>query len=176
VDDLHAVSEGPCGHCPVGAGCISLRTAGRGLCDWVDPSSPRYKPGGAGVIESRSSLAVAVAPPLPRSTWHERPPEPEEGLREARGPDVAPRGSQEPTRGPARGLRPKLLEDEGLHVMVYEAARTCEHRVKVELCCGSADACGPGGFHADYRVDAGICYACTVKRLGLEEDARYITV
>lgn len=174
MDNLQLSGGGTCDHCPVSEGvCISLRTSGRGICGWFDPGSPRFKPGAAEMVKSQSlrAVPVAVSGRWMHSTWHDTARELAEEQSAGPGAEGAPRASRTaPRAAPGHGVPPVLLADDGRHAQVWEAARTCPHRIAEEGCCGPRDKCGPGGAHAGLTIDVGSCYPCTVKRLDLGDE------
>jgi hypothetical protein len=85
-----------------------------------------------------------------------------------------PRRSHRPSAKPRAGRNPRTtfvpIADDTAHRQVYDAAIGCPYRVESRNCC-TPDRCGPGGIHAGQKIGIGVCYPCTVGRLGITAGA-----
>jgi hypothetical protein len=141
-----------CDYCPLtDQNCPRFASNHTRFCQWVDPSSPAYRPDGAQAIvrvAQRSSGRALAAPP--------RGPE--------RKPDPKPILSPEEPRKRMPGIN--VIADEETHQRIYEAARDCTHKKESKSCC-TPDRCKDSGLHPGAAVNIGMCYECTAKTLGI---------
>lgn len=123
------------------------------FCEWVDPSSPRFRPDAGALVESVLSNPRPVHVPRvgEQGEYHEADP---------RYPAV--------TDGPeARSGRFDFAADEEDHARIVASMATCPHKSPRESCCGPIEVCGPGGSRAGLRVSVATCYPCSSDRLGI---------
>lgn len=147
------------------------------LCDLIDPTNPSYHPRADALYREMTAGLNGIPPEVcgVLTTRYDPVgppifiPHPIPG-RPVPPPRPIPAHPEHP-RNP-KAVDPRLtapfapIEDEATHAMVFEAARTCPHRIESKSCC-SGDKCGPDGENPGLQVGIGVCYPCSIGRLGL---------